>query len=70
MLYSALFDAIADQASIELLQPSPSRTARLTPCTGDLVSRAIGNFSEVGRKFNKYWDVMWMDRPLKPPETP
>jgi phosphinothricin acetyltransferase len=26
--------------------------------------KPIGTFSEVGRKFGKYWDVLWMQRPL------
>jgi phosphinothricin acetyltransferase len=26
--------------------------------------RAIGTFTAVGRKFGKYWDVVWMERPL------
>jgi len=29
--------------------------------------KSIGVFSEVGRKFGKFWDVMWMERPLKLP---
>jgi phosphinothricin acetyltransferase len=29
--------------------------------------RAIGTLSEVGRKFEKYWDVLWLERPLKLP---
>ncbi len=27
--------------------------------------KPIGTFSEVGRKFGKYWDVLWMERPLR-----
>jgi len=27
--------------------------------------KTIGMFSQVGRKFGKYWDVRWMERPLK-----
>ena len=25
----------------------------------------IGIYSQVGRKFGKYWDVLWMERALK-----
>jgi phosphinothricin acetyltransferase len=25
----------------------------------------IGVYSQVGRKFGKYWDVLWMERALK-----
>lgn len=24
----------------------------------------VGRYSQVGRKFDKYWDVLWMERPL------
>jgi phosphinothricin acetyltransferase len=27
--------------------------------------RDIGVFTEVGRKFGRYWDVLWMERPLR-----
>ncbi len=25
----------------------------------------VGVFTECGRKFGKYWDVVWMERPLR-----
>lgn len=28
--------------------------------------RAIGIFTEVGRKFGRYWDVIWMEKVLEP----
>lgn len=65
MLYTALFDVIADQDINRIVagiaQPNPASNA-LHRRFG---FRALGSFSEVGRKFDKYWDVMWMDRPLK-----
>ena len=27
--------------------------------------RSVGVFHEVGRKFGKYWDVAWFERPLR-----
>ena len=27
--------------------------------------KPVGTFSEVGYKFGKYWDVAWMERPLR-----
>jgi len=30
--------------------------------------RHVGTFTENGRKFGKYWDVAWFERPLKVPE--
>jgi phosphinothricin acetyltransferase len=29
--------------------------------------KSNGIFSQVGRKFGRFWDGMWMDRPLKLP---
>jgi len=26
--------------------------------------KKIGTFTEVGRKFGKYWDVLWMEKPM------
>jgi len=26
--------------------------------------RQVGAFSSVGRKFGRYWDVAWLERPL------
>jgi phosphinothricin acetyltransferase len=25
----------------------------------------VGVFTECGRKFDRYWDVVWMERPLR-----
>jgi len=27
--------------------------------------RAVGTFTEQGYKFGRYWDVVWMERPLR-----
>lgn len=27
--------------------------------------KPVGSYTEVGRKFGKYWDVAWMQRPLR-----
>ena len=67
LLYRALFDAIADRDIHRIVagiaQPNPASNA-LHRRFG---FKGIGSFSEVGRKFDKYWDVMWMERPLKLP---
>jgi phosphinothricin acetyltransferase len=64
-LYKALFDAIADQDIHRIVagiaQPNPASNA-LHERFG---FKRIGLFTEVGRKFEKYWDVMWMERPLR-----
>jgi phosphinothricin acetyltransferase len=65
LLYGALFEAIADQDIHRIVagiaQPNHASNA-LHQRFG---FKAIGSFTEVGRKFEKYWDVMWMERPLK-----
>ncbi len=64
LLYDALFTAIADQDIHRIVaavaQPNPASN-RLHERFG---FKPIGLFSEVGRKFGKYWDVLWMERPL------
>jgi phosphinothricin acetyltransferase len=64
-LYSALFQSIASEdlhrivAGISL--PNDA-SIRLHEKFG---FRSVGVFSGVGRKFNRYWDVEWFERPLK-----
>jgi len=66
LLYQALFEAIGDQDINRIVagiaQPNPASNA-LHERFG---FKRIGLFTEVGRKFEKYWDVMWMERPLRP----
>ena len=63
-LYTALFEAIANEDIHRIVagiaQPNPGSIALhrrfgFTP---------VGTYSEVGRKFGRYWDVMWFERPL------
>lgn len=63
-LYRALFDALAGEdihrivAAITL--PNPASLA-LHEALG---FRRIGTLTEAGRKFGRYWDVAWYERPL------
>jgi len=65
MLYEALFAAVADEDINRIVagiaQPNEASNA-LHQRFG---FKTIGTFSQVGRKFGEYWDVMWMERPLK-----
>lgn len=66
-LYSALFDAIANE-DIRLIVagytlPNPA-SAKLHERLGFM---PVGIFTEVGRKFGRYWDVAWTQRPLHLP---
>lgn len=63
-LYGALFDSIAAEdvrtivAGVSL--PNPA-SIKLHERFG---FRPVGVFHGVGRKFDKYWDVAWFERPL------
>lgn len=64
ILYQALFAAIShadiNRAYAGITQPNEASVALhqkfgFTP---------IGTYSQVGRKFGKYWDVQWFEKPL------
>jgi phosphinothricin acetyltransferase len=63
-LYSALFQAIAHEDIHAIVAgyaiPNPA-SAALHEHFG---FKAAGTFREIGRKFGRYWDVVWMERPL------
>ena len=65
LLYRALFELIAGEdinrivAGVTL--PNPASTA-LHERFG---FRHVGTFTGNGRKFGKYWDVAWFERPLR-----
>lgn len=67
-LYQALFAALAGEDIHRIVagiaQPNPASNA-LHERFG---FQRIGTFSSVGRKFGKYWDVIWMERPMVLPE--
>ncbi len=64
-LYKALFESIASEDINRLVAgvslPNPASVA-LHERFG---FRQIGVFSGVGRKFGRYWDVAWFERPLR-----
>jgi len=63
-LYSALFDALADEdvhrAYAGVTVPNPASEA----LHEQFGFKPVGRFSEVGRKFGKYWDVVWYEKAL------
>jgi len=67
LLYSALFEALRGEDIHRIVagiaQPNPASNA-LHRRFG---FREVGAFTEVGRKFGKYWDVLWLERPLHLP---
>jgi phosphinothricin acetyltransferase len=66
-LYAALFDAIANEDIHRILAgyalPNPA-SAALHDRFG---FKLVGIFTENGRKFGRYWDVAWAQRPLRLP---
>src|SRR5207253_5040867 len=64
-LYAALFEAIAGEDIHRIVAgytlPNPA-SAALHARFG---FKPVGIFSEVGRKFGRYWDVAWNERPLR-----
>ncbi|AJC57796.1 N-acetyltransferase [Streptomyces sp. 769] len=65
LLYTALFAALADEdvhrAYAGITQPNEA-SGRLHARFG---FRPIGTFTEVGRKFGRYWDVAWYQKDLR-----
>ena len=63
-LYRAMFDALAGQdlhrAYAGVALPNVA-SVRLHERLG---FREVGTYVEVGRKFDRYWDVLWFERPL------
>jgi phosphinothricin acetyltransferase len=64
-LYGALFDAISQEDIHRIVAgyalPNPA-SAALHERFG---FRLVGRFSQNGRKFDRYWDVAWVERPLR-----
>jgi phosphinothricin acetyltransferase len=64
-LYSELFRVIESEEVHRVVagiaQPNPASN-RLHERFG---FRKVGTFTEVGRKFGKYWDVMWMEKRMR-----
>ncbi|WP_393058734.1 GNAT family N-acetyltransferase [Streptomyces sp. LN549] len=66
LLYAALFEALAGEdlrrAYAGIAQPNDP-SVRLHERFG---FRHIGTYTEVGRKFDRYWDVAWYEKQLGP----
>ncbi|WP_309097712.1 N-acetyltransferase family protein [Streptomyces sp.] len=64
LLYEALFEALSGEdlhrAYAGIAQPNEAST-RLHERLG---FRHVGTYREVGRKFGRYWDVAWYEKPL------
>lgn len=64
LLYSALFDAIKEEDIRRIVAGYTLPNAASAALHERFGFRLVGVFSENGRKFGKYWDVAWTERPL------
>jgi phosphinothricin acetyltransferase len=63
-LYGAIFAALKHEdvhrAYAAIVLPNPASIA----LHASFAFRPVGLFREIGRKFDRYWDVQWFERPL------
>jgi phosphinothricin acetyltransferase len=64
LLYTALFDALASENIHRIVAGIAQPNEASNKLHGRFGFKSIGTFTQAGRKFDKYWDVMWMERPL------
>jgi len=64
-LYAALFDAIANEDINRIVAGITLPNDVSIALHERLGFRRVGIYSEVGRKFGRYWDVIWLERPLR-----
>jgi phosphinothricin acetyltransferase len=65
ILYRALFEALAQEDVHRLVAGYTLPNAGSEKLHQQFGFKPVGIFTDVGRKLGKYWDVMWMERPLK-----
>jgi phosphinothricin acetyltransferase len=63
-LYSALFDAIAKEDIHMIVAGATMPNAASVALHERLGFTQVGVFKAVGRKFDRFWDVAWFQRPL------
>lgn len=63
-LYATLFEAIADEDIHRVVAGYTLPNAASAALHARFGFTPVGIFKEVGRKFGKYWDVAWTERPL------
>jgi phosphinothricin acetyltransferase len=64
-LYRVLFDAVRNEDINRLLAGITLPNEASVAIHRKFGFTPVGVFSENGRKFNRYWDVAWMQRPLR-----
>ncbi len=63
MLYAALFDAIKREDVNRIVAGITLPNDASLALHKHFGFTPVGTFSQVGRKFGRYWDVLWMERP-------
>ena len=63
-LYEALFQALAGEDIRRIVAGYTLPNAASASLHEKLGFKPVGIYHEVGRKFGRYWDVAWMERPL------
>jgi len=63
-LYQALFESIAGEDINRIVAGIAQPNAASNALHEKFGFKSIGTFTSVGRKFDKYWNVTWMERPL------
>ena len=64
-LYTALFAALAGENIHRIVAGYVPPNAASAALHERLGFKPVGTFSEVGYKFEQYWDVCWLERPLR-----
>jgi phosphinothricin acetyltransferase len=64
-LYSALFEAIADEDVHTIVAGVALPNDASVTLHERFGFRPVGIYREVGRKFDRFWDVAWFQRPLR-----
>jgi phosphinothricin acetyltransferase len=64
-LYRVLFDALKNEDINRLLAGITIPNEASIALHRKFGFTEVGVFTECGRKFGKFWDVVWMERPLR-----
>jgi phosphinothricin acetyltransferase len=65
LLYRSLFEAIATEDVHQIVAGVALPNEASLALHRRLGFRAVGVFSGVGHKFDRFWDVAWLQRPLE-----
>jgi phosphinothricin acetyltransferase len=65
MMYRVLLDALKDEDINRVLAGITLPNEASIALHRKFGFTEVGVFTECGRKFDRYWDVVWMERPLR-----